>query len=49
MNRKWGYFIGAAALAAYFLLSAGAPLTAVAAGIGGAALFMRRASASRAI
>ena len=42
MNHKWSYFIGASALAAYFLLAAGAPLPAVAAGIGGAALFMKR-------
>lgn len=42
MNRKWGYFLGAAVLAAYFLLCAGAPLAAVAAGIGGAALFLKR-------
>jgi hypothetical protein len=44
MNLKWGYFIGAAVLTGYLLLSAGAPWTAVAAGIGGAALFMRRKS-----
>jgi hypothetical protein len=44
MSRKWMYFIGAAVLAACFLLTAGAPLPAVAAGIGGAALFLRRAS-----
>jgi len=44
MIKNWGYFIGAAAMAAYFLLRAGAPFTAVFAGIGGAALFMRRKS-----
>lgn len=44
MKRKWSYFIGAAVLAAYFLVAAGAPPLAVAAGIGGAALFMRRTS-----
>jgi hypothetical protein len=44
MKRKWGYFIGAAVLAAYFLVTAGAPPLAVAAGIGGAAMFMRRRS-----
>ena len=44
MMRKWSYFTGAAILAAYFLLSNGAPLLAVAAGIGGAAMFMRHAS-----
>ena len=44
MNRKWGFFIGAAILAAYFLLTSGAPPLAVAAGVGGAAMFMRRTS-----
>lgn len=42
MNRKWNYFIGASILAAYVLLSNGAPLMPVAAGIAGAAVFMRR-------
>jgi hypothetical protein len=44
MNRKWRYFVGAAALAAYFLIAQGAPPIAVAAGIAGAAMFMRRTS-----
>ncbi|MBZ5586459.1 MAG: hypothetical protein LAQ30_30590 [Acidobacteriia bacterium] len=44
MTLKWTYFLGASLLAAYFLLAAGAPLPAVAAGIGGAALFLRRKS-----
>lgn len=44
MNRKWAYFAGAAILASYFLLSAGAPPLAIAAGIGGVAMFMRRRS-----
>jgi hypothetical protein len=44
MNRKWAYFIGASILAGYFLLTAGAPPLAIAAGIGGVALFMRRTS-----
>ena len=44
MKHKWSYFIGAAVLAGYFLVIAGAPPLAVAAGIGGAALFMRRTS-----
>lgn len=44
MKRKWSYFIGAVILSAYFLLANGAPPLAVAAGIGGAALFVRRAS-----
>ncbi len=41
MKTKWGYFIGAAILAAFFLLRAGVPFQPVLAGIGGAALFMR--------
>lgn len=44
MKRQWAYFLGAAALAAYFLLSAGAPPLAVAAGIAGVAMFMRHKS-----
>lgn len=44
MILKWGYFAGASILAAYFLLHAGAPPFAVAAGIGGVAMFMRRKS-----
>jgi hypothetical protein len=46
MTRKWSYFMGASILAAYFLLTNGAPLLAVAAGIAGAALFLRRTSRS---
>jgi len=42
MNPKWSYFIGAALIGGYLLLSAGAPPLAVAAGIGGAAIFSRR-------
>jgi hypothetical protein len=42
MNAKWSYFIGAAILGGYLLISAGAPPLAVAAGIGGAAMFTRR-------
>jgi len=42
MNPKWSYFIGAAILGGYLLLSAGAPPLAIAAGIGGAAIFSRR-------
>jgi hypothetical protein len=41
---KWSYFAGAAILASYFLLTNGAPPLAVLAGLGGAALFMRRTS-----
>jgi hypothetical protein len=41
MNFKWRYFIGSAILGTYFLLAAGAPPLAIAAGIGGAALFLR--------
>jgi hypothetical protein len=44
MRWKWGYFSGAAVLAAYFMLSAGAPPLAVAAGIGGVAMFVWRKS-----
>ena len=44
MNRKWGYFAGAAIMASYFLLNAGAPPLAVVAGIAGVAMFMRRKS-----
>jgi hypothetical protein len=44
MNRKWSYFIGSALLAGYFLVTAGAPPLAIAAGIGGAAMFVRRLS-----
>ena len=42
MNFKWTYFIGAAILSGYFLINAGAPPLAVAAGIGGVAMFMRK-------
>ena len=42
MKRKWSYFAGAAILSAYLLISHGAPIPAVAAGIGGVALFLRR-------
>jgi len=44
MNKKWGYFAGAAILAAYLLVTHGAPPMAVAAGIAGSAMFMRRKS-----
>ncbi len=44
MNRNWAYFFGASALAAYFLLTAGAPPMSVAAGLCGAALFLARKS-----
>jgi hypothetical protein len=39
---RWRYFIGAATLAAYLLVSNGAPPLAVGAGVAGMALFMRR-------
>lgn len=42
MMWRWRYFIGAAILAAYLLISNGAPPLAVAAGLAGMALFMRR-------
>jgi len=44
MNKKWGYFAGASILAACLLLSNGAPPLAVAAGIGGVAMYLRRVS-----
>lgn len=44
MNVNWGYFFGASILAAYALLTAGAPPLAVAAGVSGAALFLARKS-----
>lgn len=46
MKRNWSYFAGAAILASYLLISHGAPVLAVVAGIGGAASFMRRRSRS---
>jgi hypothetical protein len=46
MKWKLAYFAGSAVLAAYFLVHAGAPPLAVAAGIGGAAMFMRRKARS---
>jgi hypothetical protein len=42
MNGHLRYFVGAVILTAYFLLSQGAPLGAVLAGIAGAGLFMWR-------
>jgi hypothetical protein len=48
MMWNWRYFLGAVILAAYFLITYGAPPAAVAAGIAGAAMFMwRRRRASR--
>ncbi len=44
MKPKWSYFAGASILAAYFLLTNGAPPLAVLAGLSGAAMFMRRTS-----
>jgi hypothetical protein len=44
MSKKWNYFIGASILAAYLLVTHGAPPLAVAAGIGGVALYLRRSS-----
>jgi predicted membrane metal-binding protein len=42
MILRWRYFLGAVVLAAYLLITHGAPPAAVAAGIAGAALFMWR-------
>lgn len=44
MKYKWTYFAGAVVLSVYFLLAAGAPPMAVAAGVAGAAVFMIRRS-----
>jgi hypothetical protein len=44
MKKKWSWFLGASVLVAYFLLTKGAPPLAVAAGIAGAAMFLRRRS-----
>lgn len=44
MNRKWSYFVGASIVAAYLLVTHGAPPMAVAAGIAGVALYLRRKS-----
>lgn len=40
MILRWRYFIGAVIFAAYLLITHGAPLAPVAAGIAGAALFL---------
>jgi hypothetical protein len=39
---KWRYYIGAAILVGALLISRGAPPVAVAAGLAGVAVFMRR-------
>jgi hypothetical protein len=44
MNRKWSWFAGAALFAAFILITKGAPPLPVAAGIGCAALLVRRNS-----
>jgi hypothetical protein len=44
MSSKWRWFLASAVLGGYLLLLAGAPLPGVAAGIGGAALILRRKS-----
>lgn len=44
MTRKWRLFTGAVLLAAYVLLSNGAPPVAILAGIGLAAMFTGRRS-----
>jgi hypothetical protein len=41
MNKKWSYFLAASVLGGFALVTHGAPLAAVLAGIGGAALVMR--------
>jgi uncharacterized protein (TIGR03382 family) len=42
MMWKWRYYIGAALIAGYLLISHGAPPVAVLAGLAGVAMFMRR-------
>jgi hypothetical protein len=42
MTKNWRYFGGACVAAAIILLSNGAPLLPVLAGLGGATMFMRR-------
>ena len=44
MNKKWSYFAGASILAACLLITIGAPPLAVAAGICGVAMYLRRTS-----
>jgi len=44
MNKKWSFFAAASLMVGYLLVSHGAPLLAVVAGIGGAASFLRRTS-----
>jgi hypothetical protein len=39
---KWRYYLGAALIVGYLMISNGAPPLAVAAGIIGVAMFMRR-------
>jgi hypothetical protein len=46
MKRKWSLFAGAAVLAGYFLLAAGAPPLAIGIGIGFAALMTQRSARS---
>jgi len=44
MNKKWSYFAGASILAAYLLITHGAPLLPVVAGIAGVGMYLRRPS-----
>ena len=46
MKRNWSFFSGAAVLAWYFLRLAGAPIPAIAAGIGLGAFLTYRATRS---
>lgn len=48
MNVKWSFYLGAAVLAAYLLISAGTPVVPVLAGCGLAALFTWRKLARKA-
>lgn len=46
MNKRWSYFAGASLVAAYLLVTHGAPLLPVVAGIAGVAMYLRRPSTS---
>jgi hypothetical protein len=45
MSKKWSYFAAASLMVGYLLISHGAPLLAVVAGIAGVASYLRRTSA----
>jgi hypothetical protein len=45
MSKKWSYFAAASLMVGYLLISHGAPMLAVVAGIAGVASYLRRTSA----